>query len=40
VRVTANGAIGRATSLTMRRRGSPARTLGCLPPGAMRAVAC
>jgi Ca2+-binding RTX toxin-like protein len=40
VRVTANGAIGRSASLTMRRRGSPARTLACLPPGATRAVAC
>ena len=40
VRVTANGAIGRSASLTMRRRGAPARTLACLPPDASRAVSC
>jgi Ca2+-binding RTX toxin-like protein len=40
VRVTAGDAVGRSESLTMRRRGSPARSRGCLPPGATKAVAC
>ncbi len=40
VRVTVDGAVGSSASLTMRRRGSPSRTLGCLPPGATRVVAC
>ena len=40
VRVTIDGAVGRSASLTMRRRGSPARSQGCLPPGATKAVAC
>jgi Ca2+-binding RTX toxin-like protein len=40
VRVTLTGAIGSATSLTVGRSGAPARALGCLPPGATRAVAC
>jgi Ca2+-binding RTX toxin-like protein len=40
VRVTASGAVGRSASLTMVRRGSPKRVLGCLPPGAKKAVSC
>lgn len=40
VRVTVDGAVGSSVSLTMRRRGSPARAGGCLPPGSTIVVAC